>query len=102
MPKKVSYNDCPKRTGKEKLDIYTKIDGNLVSVVIVGDPVGLKYLAGVIEYIADMSQEAKGLPVGERAHVHLAPDNHLGFHSCEVEICRADANGTGELPHYML
>ena len=31
----------------------------------------------------------------------IYPEFQLGDHSREVEICRADAKGTGELPDYM-
>lgn len=94
-----SYN-YPEKVGN--IDIFPEIhDGRIVTISIVGDPKGLKYLAEVLNYIADFDQEENEDPEGSREHLHLHPDEQLGWHSCEVEICRADAKGIGELPKFM-
>ena len=82
--------------------IYPEIyEGRFANVIIVGDPDGLRYLAKLLNHIADIDQDKNDDPIGERAHIHIHPEFQLGDHSCEVEICRADAKGTGELPDYM-
>ncbi len=84
------------------IDIYPEvIEGNVVTVSIVGDPKGLKYFAGLLRWLADFNQDDNKDPIGSRFHIHLHRDEQLGSHSCEVEICRADAKGTGELPEFM-
>jgi hypothetical protein len=91
------------KTKKGKLAIYPEItDGNILSIAIVGDPAGLRRLAKMVLDLANMDQEkAKEIPIGEREHIHLHARAQLHWHSCEVEICRADAKGTGELPDFM-
>jgi hypothetical protein len=84
-----------------KLDIYPKVIGNSSEVKIVGDPEGLRYLANLLNTIADFDQNTNSAPEGSREHTHLTPATHLGYFSSQVEICRADAKGTGELPDYM-
>jgi hypothetical protein len=75
--------------------------GNTIVVHIDGTPGGLRYLANMLIKLADHDQENDtNLPTGEREHIHLSPDSILGDHSCQVEICRADAKGTGELIKY--
>ncbi|MHC4541833.1 MAG: Imm32 family immunity protein [Planctomycetota bacterium] len=87
---------------KGKLDIYPRIDeGDSLSVTIMGDPNGLRYLSEILRTLADFDQESDNSPAGEREHIHLHRQCQLGEHSCEVEICRADAKGTGELPDFM-
>lgn len=96
----VEYTNVPREKGI--FCIYPEIlDGNVQNVVIVGDPKGLTYLSDILKYVADIQQEIINIPVGERAHIHLTPDMQMGSHSCSVEICRADARGTKELPKYM-
>ena len=96
----VSYHDCPKAEGK--LEIFPESrHGRIASITIIGDPPGLRYLARVLDYIADFDQEQRGEPSGARAHLHLHPEGQLGAHSCETEICRADASHTGGLPAFM-
>ena len=83
------------------LEISTNKDGG---VIIIGNPSGLKSLARIVKEIADYDQEKdKGLPVGERTHVHLNPKLHKDYNgttafSVSTEICRLDAKGTGEYP----
>jgi hypothetical protein len=36
-----------------------------------------------------------------REHTHLTPGTHLGWQSSSVQVCRADAKGTGDLPDFM-
>ena len=92
------YN--PKIEGK--INIFPSIlDGNIAKVTIIGDPKGLNSLAKLLQWLADFDQNKNYDPVGEREHIHLHANEPLGWHSCEVEVCRADAKGTGELPDYM-
>ena len=87
----------PKAQGK--VDIYPEIhEGRTISIVIMGDPEGLTYLAKVLRCLADYNQEDSRAPAGSQEHVHLHAAGQLGNHSCEVEICRADTKGGGELP----
>jgi hypothetical protein len=87
---------------KGKLDIYPEItEGNCPSVTIIGDPNGLRCLSEILKALADYDQNSDDSPIGEREHIHLHRQYQLGRHSCEVEISRADAKGTGELPDFM-
>jgi hypothetical protein len=87
---------------KGNLDIYPAIHhGNVPSVTIIGDPKGLRYLADLLHAVADEDQNKTSAPDGTREHIHIHPEQQLGEHSCEVEICRADAKGTKELPDFM-
>jgi hypothetical protein len=87
---------------KGKLDIFLKNDeDDAPEVIIIGDPDGLRYLSGVLKALADYDQDSIDLPTGKREHVHLHANCQLGKHSCEVEVCRADAKGTGKLPDFM-
>jgi hypothetical protein len=95
----VDYPGVPEHKGL--LAITTQIHfGREVSVAIVGDRDGLRYLASILRYFADMDVDKKNLPDGERAHIHLHPGYQLIENSCDVEICRAEAKGTNELPAY--
>jgi hypothetical protein len=90
----------PEKAGR--IEIFPKIeDGCMISIVIIGTPDGLTYLARLLEHTANDDQGESYIPIGERQHIHLHAGSQLGNHSCEVEICRADAKGTGELPAYM-
>ncbi len=86
---------------KGKLNIYPRVIGNSSEVIIIGDPNGLRDLARLLNTIADFDQDSTNAPAGSREHTHLTPTTHLGCYSTRVEICRADAKGTGELPEYM-
>ncbi|MBE0537420.1 MAG: hypothetical protein IH624_17290 [Phycisphaerae bacterium] len=91
---------CPEKRGR--LDVFPEIaEGSVLKVCIIGDPDGLKYLADLLYYLADFDQSENSDPIGEREHIHLYGELQLGGHSCEVELCRADAKGTGEIPDYM-
>jgi len=97
MRKKSVY---PEKSGN--VDIFSVIDEmNLVTVTIIADPDGLRYLAEIMRILADMDLAASECPIGTREHLHLHANCQLGARSCEVEICRADARGTGELPEFM-
>ncbi len=97
MAKIYSY---PDKSGN--IDIFTDIiDGRFLSITILGDPQGLRYLADLLNWLADFDQGKNNDPIGTREHIHLHAKEQLGSHSCEVEICRADAKGTGELPEFM-
>ena len=97
--KKIKFS-FPEKNGR--LEIYPEVyDGDSLSVTIMGDPDGLQYLSDVLKKLADYDQESDDSPIGARMHVHLHRQFQLGEHSCEVEICRADAKGTRELPEFM-
>lgn len=86
----------PKPEGK--LAIYPKIeDGHFVSVDIIGDPDGLRYLASVLLVLAETNEEEMPIPDGEYFHLHIHPECELDSHSASTTICRADAKGTGKL-----
>jgi hypothetical protein len=73
--------------------------GNKIKINITGNPKGLLYLAKLLTDLANVDQEkVEYLSVGDREHSHLCPSYQLNEYSCEVEICRADAKGTGEYP----
>jgi hypothetical protein len=93
------YN-YPEKSGN--IDIYPQIiDANQVAVTIMGDKEGLRYLASLLNWMADFDQESNADPDGTREHIHLHRETQLGCFSCEVSLCRADAKGTGELPDFM-
>ncbi|MCA9410054.1 MAG: hypothetical protein KC944_02510 [Candidatus Omnitrophica bacterium] len=76
-------------------------------VFIGGDPKGLKSLAAVLNWLADVDQEKTNMPEDEREHVHLRPKmssddgGELTEFSDETEVCRLDAKGSGKFPdHY--
>jgi len=97
---KKPYNNYPDRSGK--INIFPRIDdGRFADVVIIGDPEGLRYLAKLLNWLADSDQNQNDDPIGARFHTHLHFNEQLGEHSCEVELCRADAKGTGEYPDFM-
>lgn len=79
-------------------------------IFIGGDPAGLRSLAQLLVWLADVDQESlASMPDGEHCHVHLcARDADEGFHSHsltasseETEVCRLDAKGTGELAKHI-
>lgn len=93
--------DYPDKRGKITL-FPEYLRGGMIGVKIVGTPEGLRYLAEILNWLADYDQEGSELPDGEREHIHLHPIDQLEEeYSCEVEICRADAKGTGELSPYV-
>jgi hypothetical protein len=92
-------NELPEKSGR--ICINTRSDDKPVEVVICGDPAGLRYFAGVLNWLADFDQTRNSDPVGTREHLHLMPGEQVDAQSCYVEICRADAKGTGELPDFM-
>jgi len=91
------YSDLPKKMGN--ICIHVKPEEE--PVLICGDPEGLRYLAAVLTWLADFDQARSHDPIGSREHLHFRPGAHLDVQSCCVEICRADAKGTGELPMFM-
>lgn len=92
------YRDVPKKAGHICINTKPEEPGELL---ICGDPEGLRYLAAVLTWLADFDQTKSPYPVGSREHLHFRPGAHLDTHSRCVEICRADAKGTGELPIFM-
>ena len=91
-----SYENLPKKKGKVALQ--AEIQNNEVFVAIVGDSKGLRYLADLLYYMADLEIEERNMPDGARAHFVLHPGLQMAKRSCGVELCRAEAKGTGELP----
>ena len=88
----------------------SRIVGNLeisksrAGVFIGGDPKGLRSLAKLLLWLADVNQESHpNMPDGEREHVHLHHNPmdtsaHLTQFSVVTELCRLDAKGTGDFP----
>ncbi len=89
-------NELPDKGGYISID--AKRYKKAVEVRICGDPAGLRYLAEVLRWLADFDQSRNTDPIGSREHLHLTPGEQLDADSCYVEVCRADAKGTGELP----
>jgi hypothetical protein len=72
-------------------------------IFIGGDPKGLRSLAKLLVFLANVKQELHpNMPDGEREHVHLQVGQHLTQFSVATEICRLDAKGTGESPEQYL
>jgi len=68
-------------------------------IIIAGDPEGLKSLAAMLVWLANINQDKiNNMPDGEREHIHLSPGTHISYDSSETEVCRLDAKGTGEFP----
>jgi len=68
-------------------------------VFIGGDPKGLRSLADLLCWLADVDQESNlNLPDGEREHTHLYGGSQLTSQSVNTEVCRLDAKGTGKFP----
>ncbi|WP_426062078.1 Imm32 family immunity protein [Hymenobacter sp. B1770] len=66
------------------------------SVLIHGDPEGLRSFAQLLLRLADLEQDAfPALPPGARAHISLRPNLDLSNSSVEVVVGRLDAKGTG-------
>lgn len=66
------------------------------TIVIHGDPQGLKSFARLLMRLADLQQdEQTDLPIGAREHVSLRPNLDLSASSVEVVVGRIDAKGTG-------
>ena len=63
-------------------------------IFIGGDPAGLKSLAALVAWLAEVDQERMPrLPDGEREHLHLHPGCQLCRNSEATEIGRLDAKG---------
>jgi hypothetical protein len=80
-------------------------DGNIQAflwkkrIMVAGDPAGLRSLAKLLSWLADLDQESiPQMPEGERAHVHLYAGSQISADSSELELCRLDAKGTGAFP----
>lgn len=104
-PVKAWVNDmtgCPKIEGTLEISKFSK---SQYGIWIAGDPPALRSLASLILWVANIDQESRrGVPKGERSHVHLYPANdsgefgELSQFSDPTEICRLDAKGTGDFP----
>jgi hypothetical protein len=97
------YTTSPRIKGW--LEISTSRNGAFIG----GDPDGLRSLAKLLTWLADVDQEAiAGMPDGERCHVHLHAHepvesfNSLTCFSLETEVCRLDAKGTHSFPRKYL
>jgi hypothetical protein len=97
MSEKRAYPQCP-----SEIDGSLEISKTESGVFIGGDPEGLRSLARLLVWLADVDQESHpSMPDGEREHVHLycnPPYKHLTSFSVTTELCRLDAKGTGEFP----
>lgn len=83
--------------GNLYLHFFSEEDG-APFVRIYGDPKGLRYLAGLLEEVAAVDQEAlplHQLPVDEGYHLHMSPGIHLNKESAAVLLGRMDARKTG-------
>lgn len=90
---------------KGHLDIFTygpaddsedRIE-NLHTVMIHGDPEGLRSFATLLLEMADLNQnDIPDLPHCDSEHIHLNPKFDLSMSSTEVIVGRLDAKGTGE------
>jgi hypothetical protein len=96
----------PNITGR--LWVIPDVDDAEMRVWIGGDPEGLRSFGELLIQLAEADQEARQVPRGEHEHDHLFPkrdfglSGQLGAGSCPVEVCRADASGTGEFyPHLL-
>jgi len=84
---------------------YPEVNGHVEishgknGIFIGGDPIGLRSLAKLLNFLADVDQETiPYMPDGGRVHTHLSPGGQLSKNSVKTEICRLDAKGTGEFP----
>ena len=97
-----TYPHGPEITGRLWITTHLE-EGAKIGVGIVGDPEGLRSLGEMLIFLASADQRARRVPEGERDHIHLVPKGDFGFNgqlgatSCNVELCRADACGTGEI-----
>jgi hypothetical protein len=88
------YPRCPSQI-RGILEISKNRDG----VFIGGNPDGLRSLARILNWLAEIDQESHPtMPDGEREHTHLYRGTHLSEFSVLTELCRLDAKGTGDLP----
>jgi hypothetical protein len=92
-----------KRDISGHLDIFVadnedEFEGEIVkwqSVLIHGNPEGLKSFAKLLTRMADLNQEdIADLPIGAREHIHLRPNVDTSKSSIEVIVGRIDAKGT--------
>lgn len=95
--KRKRYPSCPSYV-KGDLEISKTRGGVLIS----GNPAGLRSLARILVWLADVDQEQHpSMPDCEREHTHLyavGPYAHLTHLSVTTELCRLDAKGTGDYP----
>ena len=68
-----------------------------MTILIHGDPEGLRSFADLLIVLANVDQESiPNLPVGAKEHVHLIRDWDLSLSSDFTIVGRLDAKGTGE------
>ena len=80
------YN-YPEKSGN--INIYPGIiDASQVEITIIGDKEGLRYLASLLNWMADLESDFDHN--GIREHIHLHRETQLGDFSCEVVIYRED------------
>jgi hypothetical protein len=88
-----------KKRKEPKVVGHLEVSKGRHGIFIGGDPEGLKSLARLATWLADVDQEkVPFMPDGEREHTHLHPGCQLSKNSEETEICRLDAKGTGKFP----
>jgi hypothetical protein len=84
----------PKRGYPPKIKGNVEITKGRNGVFIGGDPTGLRSLAELLCWLADVDQESnQDLPDGEREHTHLYGGSQHTAQSVNTEVCRLDAKG---------
>ncbi len=69
-------NNPPLLKGNVEVSL-SRYYGNRQKVFIGGDPEGLRSLAKMLLWLADVNQEETGMPDGEREHIHLSAGSQL-------------------------
>ncbi len=91
-------SDAPNAQGNIEISIAPD-DVFGQGVFIGGDPEGLRSLAALCLWLAELDQDtALELSNEIREHIHLRPSVHLSRNSVPAEVCRLDAKGTGAFP----
>ena len=73
-------------------------------VSVYGDPAGLRWLAKVLQAIADLDQRRipdENLPPHEGFHTHLRPESECRAMSQEVIVGRLDAKADGSFAWFL-
>lgn len=80
--------------GYPKLTGSIKITEEQGTIVIAGDPDGLRSFSRLIGWLADADLEAwPYLPAGGQAHIHVYPRIDISADSRNVELLRLDVKG---------
>lgn len=79
----------PKLTGYQTVFTIEKVKGER-EVSIYGDPAGLRSLAKLLEYVADLDQAKEPIPEHDSYHHHAVITGKCDKHSDRITIGRAD------------